>query len=73
MTKKPNCSTCRCEFDDCKSKVYGLACLEHPNAREYLMAPVEKYVVPAGNYAYIAHGKKPSIKVDGAATILVIK
>ena len=37
---KPNCSTCRCEFDDCKSKVYGLACLEHPNAREYLMKDV---------------------------------
>ena len=34
---------------------------------------MKKYVVPVGDYAYIAHGKKPSIKVDGAATILVVK
>ena len=34
---------------------------------------MKKYIVPVGDYAYIAHGKKPSIKVDGAATILVVK
>ena len=34
---------------------------------------INKYVIPVGDYAYIAHGKKPSIKVDGAATIFVIK
>ena len=34
---------------------------------------MKKYVVPVGDYAYIAHGKKPSLRIDGAATILVIK
>ena len=29
--------------------------------------------ITIGDYAYIAHGKKPSIKIEEPATILVIK
>jgi len=34
---------------------------------------MKKYVVPVGDYAYIARGKKPSLRIDGAAIILVMK
>ena len=42
MTEKPNCSTC--DKPDClfKRTRYGIACVDHPGAREYLMAPVIK-------------------------------
>ena len=89
MTEKPNCSTCphfrtTHHGNECaesrtylplpaKALIEHVGCLSHPNAREYLMAPVEKYVIPVGDYAYIAHGKKPSLRIDGAATILVMK
>jgi hypothetical protein len=42
MTEKPNCSTCD---KDCEGLLVGkdhMACLDHPGAREWLMAPVIK-------------------------------
>jgi len=34
---------------------------------------VTEIIVTLEDYAYISHGKKPSLKVDGAARILVVK
>ena len=43
MTEKPNCGNCDKALY-CTNKRYNCACLEHPGAREYLMAPVIKEV-----------------------------
>jgi hypothetical protein len=34
---------------------------------------VKHYVVAIDDYSYLAHGKKKSIKIDGSATILLVK
>ena len=42
--QKPNCSTCP-EYMNCGEVGEDeIACLSHPNAREYLMAPVIEYL-----------------------------
>ena len=70
-----HCQCDNCSGDDCRDLPKPKTLSEHTTYElvEELIKREGVISITIDDYAYIAHGKKPSIKIEESATILVIK